>query len=384
MANIPILSFNSGELSPQIDARSDVEKYGSGCRHLENMLPRIYGSVERRPGTKYSYAGKTAADKIRLVPFIYSSIIAYIIEFGDLYARFYYNGEILLDGVTPVEITTPYVLADIFQLQYKQIGDTMRIVHPSYAPRKLTRTSATVFSLDTIDFRKGPFLIRNDLLDPNVSDTAFMKPNVTVVGGEGTLHCEDANGSDISFFDGNHVNALFKLLQPREETIVKIEKTGSNTGESSSIIVEGSFSFTTHGTWTATIVLQRRENSDADSDWEDYRTYVGTADRNVQFAGSEDADNVEYRINITEHTSGTIKADITVNDSTQEGVVRVLEVINDSVVRIEVLKKLASVNATRRWAEGAWSDYRGYPASITFLGERAIYAGESVVPAQAS
>ena len=51
--NLPITTFNAGELSPLIDARTDLEKYASGCRTLENMLPRIYGPVERRPGTIY-------------------------------------------------------------------------------------------------------------------------------------------------------------------------------------------------------------------------------------------------------------------------------------------------------------------------------------------
>ncbi len=49
--NIPIINLNGGEFTPQIDARADVEKYSSGCRHLENVLPRIYGPVTRRPGT---------------------------------------------------------------------------------------------------------------------------------------------------------------------------------------------------------------------------------------------------------------------------------------------------------------------------------------------
>ena len=53
MANIGIVSLNGGEFTPQIDSRADVEKYGSGCRHLENCLPRIYGPVTRRPGTKF-------------------------------------------------------------------------------------------------------------------------------------------------------------------------------------------------------------------------------------------------------------------------------------------------------------------------------------------
>lgn len=59
MANIPLLSFNSGELTRQIDERSDVEKYQSGCKRLEGKIPRIYGSAERRPGTKFIHRSKT-------------------------------------------------------------------------------------------------------------------------------------------------------------------------------------------------------------------------------------------------------------------------------------------------------------------------------------
>ena len=53
MINVPIINLNSGEFSPLIDARSDIEKYKSGCRKLENFIPRVYGVVERRPGTKF-------------------------------------------------------------------------------------------------------------------------------------------------------------------------------------------------------------------------------------------------------------------------------------------------------------------------------------------
>lgn len=56
--NIPILTLNGGEYSPMIDARSDVEKYKSGCRTLENFIPRIYGPIERRPGTKFIHRAK--------------------------------------------------------------------------------------------------------------------------------------------------------------------------------------------------------------------------------------------------------------------------------------------------------------------------------------
>ncbi len=53
MANIAITTFNNGEVTEHIDCRSDVAKYASSCRSLKNMLARIYGTVIRRPGTRF-------------------------------------------------------------------------------------------------------------------------------------------------------------------------------------------------------------------------------------------------------------------------------------------------------------------------------------------
>ncbi len=53
MPNEEIISFNTGEMSPETDAFSNIEKYAAGCRHLENMIPKVYGDAERRPGTGF-------------------------------------------------------------------------------------------------------------------------------------------------------------------------------------------------------------------------------------------------------------------------------------------------------------------------------------------
>jgi len=115
MTDIGIINFNSGEMTPKTDCRSDIEKYSGGCITLENMIPTIYGGVERRPGTKFVYEAKESPEEVKLIPFIYSSTIAYVIELGEYYARFYYDGEILAVGDTPVEITTPYAREDCGQ-----------------------------------------------------------------------------------------------------------------------------------------------------------------------------------------------------------------------------------------------------------------------------
>ena len=49
----PIVTFNTGHISPHMEGRTDFQKYKSSCRQLENMLITPQGPVTKRPGTKY-------------------------------------------------------------------------------------------------------------------------------------------------------------------------------------------------------------------------------------------------------------------------------------------------------------------------------------------
>jgi len=303
-----------------------------------------------------------ANDPIRVIPFIYSSSIAYVIELGDRYARFYYDGAILDDG-GDVWISTPYVSAHLLQLKIYQIADVLWILHPSYAPRKLSRTAVKTFVLAEIDFRKGPFLTRNDLIDPVNPSTVTLASNVTAVGGSGMLE------ASANIFLPGHKGALFKLIHARETTV--IEQDGSGT--SSAITVMGTFTFNTHGRWSGTIKLQRNEN---EAGWEDHRVYKGSNDRNVQLSATEEAENVQYRIYID--ATGDPKADIIIEDILKEGIVKVNAFVNAYKVSITVYSELESTDATKRWAEGAWSESRGYPGAITFYNDRCVYGGATI------
>jgi hypothetical protein len=59
MPNIPQTTFNGGEQTPEIAERIDTEKNSSGCKRLDNLIPRIYGSVVRRPGTIHVFGNRT-------------------------------------------------------------------------------------------------------------------------------------------------------------------------------------------------------------------------------------------------------------------------------------------------------------------------------------
>lgn len=378
--NEPIISFNSGELTPLIDARSDISKYGSGCRTCENMIPLVYGDAERRPGLEYIYSAYNNTTVNRLIPFIYSNAIAYVIEMNSLIFRYFYDGGIVLDDDSNVvTTTTPYLAADLFEIQYVQSNDVMWLVHQDYAPRKLERVSASEFTLTEIDFKYGPFLPRNDYVN---DDDITLSCSVTTQDTSGTLTAAGPM-SPVEVFESGHVGALFKLTLPRATTGTSGTATGTGV-IGTAIDVDGPFTFTTSGHWGATLQLQRNEDENG---WETYKTWTSawdaaasTGSLNAQYSGLEYAQNVQYRIYVSSYTGGTVAASLALNTSTQSGIVEIQSVTNSYTATCKVIQKLASTDATKQWYEGAWSGVRGYPKTVTFLQDRCIYAGTSYQP----
>ncbi len=149
--------FNTGEISDRLKGRVDLDKYKHGCETLENFTVLPEGGVDYRGGFHYVADVKTQSAVTRLVPFQFNDDQSYIIELGNLYARFYKdNGRIESPPGTPIEIVTTYVTADLFELHFAQSADTMYIAHRSYPPRKITRTSHTAWTIADVSFVDNP------------------------------------------------------------------------------------------------------------------------------------------------------------------------------------------------------------------------------------
>ncbi len=82
-----VVNFNTGQVSPLMEARTDFAKYTSSCRVMENFLPTIHGSAERRPGTRFIVATDTS-QLARLIPFEVSTNDSYILELTANSMRF--------------------------------------------------------------------------------------------------------------------------------------------------------------------------------------------------------------------------------------------------------------------------------------------------------
>jgi uncharacterized SAM-binding protein YcdF (DUF218 family) len=129
--NVLINNFSAGELAPEMLGRVDLAKYANGCETLVNWLPLIEGGMMSRPGTRFveeaHYGDKTA----RLVPFIFSTLQAYMLEFGHTYIRFYKDGGQIVDGSdNPIEVASPYTESDLPRLKYQQRADVLYLTHP--------------------------------------------------------------------------------------------------------------------------------------------------------------------------------------------------------------------------------------------------------------
>jgi hypothetical protein len=110
-------SFASGEFAPSMFARTDVQKYHSGAALLRNFFVDYRSGASTRPGTEFITQVANSGTKVRLIPFQYSTITSFVLEFGDRYIRFINNSDVILNstaflitGATqgnPVQITAP-------------------------------------------------------------------------------------------------------------------------------------------------------------------------------------------------------------------------------------------------------------------------------------
>jgi len=179
-------SLNGGELSRRFEARQDQNKYQSGVFKAENWTPLVLGGLKRRDGTifvaetKYSGQEETVvagvdqvfagADAVVvnegggtsrttvLIPFIFNDEQAYMLEFGDLYVRFFKDGDPILVAGEPYELVTPYpssMLRHIKMSAY-QSADIMYIPSdgtlPMYKLRRIALDPDT-FDIFAVNFK---------------------------------------------------------------------------------------------------------------------------------------------------------------------------------------------------------------------------------------
>jgi hypothetical protein len=332
-------NFTGGEISPRAFARTDVARYANAAAGIQNMVVGVRGEATRRRGTYYAGPVKSHTGRVRLVRFEVSTIAAYVIEFGHLYARFWRNrAPVESSPGVPVEVVTPYTEAQLRELRFAQSADVLYICHPSHAPRKLSRTSPTSFSLSTVFFYNGPWQPEND-------SATTLAPSAKA----GTLTIT----ASASLFTADDVGRLISLWDLALQ-------------------------------WTASTAYPVGEVV--------YAYYAGVSRlyRCVQ-AGTSAAANVTTGVeppfdkNAPNEETDAVRDNTVVWQYLGRGqsawgwgtITAVGSATSATVVGSETFPGL---NATRRWRLGEWGGSRGWPAAMTFHAGRTVWAGSLARP----
>lgn len=375
-------NFTGGEWTPLLDGRTDLEKYDSACRTMENIRPLPYGGGKLRGGLQYIAAARYADKVSRVIAFNFSTGTRFVIELGDLYLRFFSNKVQVTSGGLPYTVVSPYTAAQVFDVHVKQINDVMYLCHPDVPTYKLSRVTDTNWTLEEVEWTYPPMREENTTACKLAIDTVSVGTGRTVTATGGTP------------FVAGHVGAYFEIRHLREGDAVElaINGTGGGAVSSAALTVKGDWSLVTTERWYGVLELER--STDGGSTWTTARKFKSSADRNVSASGTETEESQlrltytptgdPYGASVWAGTAPTdfVKANakLEVSEAYATGLVKVTGYTDTTHVTVEVLQALASTAATDTWSEGAWSAYRGYPAAVGLFEQRLIFAGNAEKP----
>lgn len=368
------LAFTTGEVSPDVSSRFDLEQYKSALLEAENVVIRPYGAVAKRQGSQYVGQVKYSDKPTRLFEFTTNTNNSFMLEFGDKYIRVWNYGI-----YTGIEVTTPFTSDILFDLNCSQSGDVMFICSGKYPIQTLSRYS-------DIDWRMSAYKLTEQPYDEiNTDNGHTLTVNGDTITSTKDLFTQDMVGSVIQiayYVEAVHTQISGIVVAKKVKRYMQpqgIEKTYNNINynvESYSTDTELSWKFTTHGTWEGTVKIQISNNNG--QTWKDYRTYTSKNDYNVTDTGKIEAGaRLKY---ISDIKSGSVNCDLSIMPFTQYGIVEIKSVTDAKNAQVNVLNGIKEGEPSYQWKLGSWNKGRGYPKLCTFYQDRFVVAATDSKP----
>ena len=368
------LAFTTGEVSPDVSSRFDLEQYKSALLEAENVVIRPYGAVAKRQGSQYVGQVKYSDKPTRLFEFTTNTNNSFMLEFGDKYIRVWNYGV-----YTGIEVTTPFTSDILFDLNCSQSGDVMFICSGKYPIQTLSRYSDTDWRMSTYKLTEQPYD------EINTDNGHTLTVNGDTITSTKDLFTQDMVGSVIQiayYVEAVHTKSAGEVVEKKVKRYMQaqtIEKTYNNINYNVgafSTDTELSWEFTTHGTWEGTVKLQI-SNNDGQT-WKDYRTYTSKNDYNVTDTGKIEAGaRLKY---VSDIKSGSVNCDLSIMPFTQYGIVEIKSVTDAKNAKVNVLNGIKEGEPSYQWKLGSWNRGRGYPKLCTFYQDRFVVAATDSKP----
>jgi hypothetical protein len=272
--------------------------------------------------------------------------------------------EVEASGV--VSITSPYAEANLDGIRggwdVSQSADVMFLACNGVQQRRVERRgNSRSWAIVLYRSPDGPFRADN-------TSTTTMTPSVLT--GNGTLTASTPT------FRSGHVGAIFSVTSTGQ-TVTKAATAlndATNSIRVTGVGADRTFAiYLTGMTAGRTVILQ---TSADETTWAAVSGKSWTADTAETYLDGLDNQIVYYRLLVTvAGAAGTTSMQLTISTGSVRGIGRVTAYTSSTVVDIEVLSDFGATSASATWAEGEWSDYRGWPSSVAIYETRMFWAG---------
>lgn len=197
-------NFAAGELSPQLLGRTDLRAYESGAARLRNVIIHPTGGVSRRPGLRFVDSAKGPG---RLIPADFGANEVYLLVLTA------FSVDVYRDGQRVAGFATPWSQAHLDQINWIQSADALLVVHPEVPPQKISRRSASEWTVGDWSFsetggrKRSPH--RKFAPEETVLDPSGTSGNITITASQ-------------PVFASDHVGVRLRLVN-REVVVSAVE-----------------------------------------------------------------------------------------------------------------------------------------------------------------
>lgn len=184
-------------------------------------------------------------------------------------------------------------------------------------------------------------------------------------------------------FNALHVGSLWLLKNTREDnTTGEIVNAAAAATESDPIRIKGDYILECANFNTDDWVELWRKEGNGEYQLVEHFTAA------TSYSSTEEIDDVFYKIKVQDILNASaLKATLTAKDQVSRGVVKVTEFTNTTTVSVTVVDAVYRPGAAgavspdkSMWAEGAFSDYRGFPRTVSFHENRLDWASSTNNP----
>jgi hypothetical protein len=341
-------NFTAGELSSNVDARTNFERYFNGSSILENFVILPQGPIFKRKGFRFIAETKDSTKKSRIIEFEFSSLQTYAIEMGEGYFRFFsQQARILEDPITitgatqanPVVITATahgYNNGDLVVIE--DIGGMTEINNKEFT---VANQTANTFELQGID---------------GTGFTAYTSGGTSSKVHEITNPYLEAELFDVKFVQDSDVIYFMHPLHP----IQKLIRIAGNQFTLTEVdLIKGPYV-------EENIISVDVLTLTGGAPWTEGSTLTLTA------SGGFTPFTSDHVGGLWKLTSGTDIAHLEVSGFTSSTIVTV-------IAKNDVPASLQGVGVST-WSEGEFSNARSFPGAVSFHEQRLVLAGSLDAP----